>query len=126
MRSMITAVAVAVLLTAGAFVYTKYVNKTADEMNAYADSIESAIEEGSFDKAKDTTLELIGLVDQKKEILGAIADHGDIYDIQRALAELVCLVEEDEVAESRARCAAVVVLIERLSGNSSPAIFNIL
>lgn len=126
MRSLIAAILVAALLAAGAVGYTKYVNKTADELNAYANSIERAIEERNFDKAKNTALELMELVDRKKEVLGAIADHGDIYEIQRSLAELVCLAEEGEVAESRARCAAVVVQIERLSGNSSPAIFNIL
>ena len=126
MRSLIAAVAVAMLLAAGAVGYTRYVNKTADELNAYIDIIENAIDERSFGKAKNTALELIEVIDRKKEILGAIADHGDIYEIQRALAELVCLADEEELAESRARCAAVVVLIERLSGNSSPAIFNIL
>lgn len=126
MRSFISAIAVALILAAGAVGYGIYVEKTADELNEYTDRIESAIDRGEFALAGSAAQEMIGALDAKKEILGAIANHEEIYEIQKNLAELVCYAEDSDRAESRTKCAAVVAILERLSGNSSPALFNIL
>ena len=126
MRSFISAIVVAVALIGGAIGYSFYVDCTADELHSYTEQIEKLISNGDFDSARGLALSLHDAIEKKKEVLGAIADHQEIYDMQREIDEMVCLIEERETAESRARCAAVSAMIERLSGNSSPAIFNIL
>jgi hypothetical protein len=123
---MLAAVFAAAILAAGAIGCGRYINLSAKELGEYAENIEIAICRGDFDEAQSGVLRLSTVLDDKKEILGAIVDHGDIYEIQRNLAELSRFIEEKDVAESRARCGAISAGINQLSGNSSPALFNIL
>lgn len=126
MRSVAAAAVVAVVLVLGAVGYGIYVDNTAKLLSDYTEAIESAVLQEDFDSVKRQAQELMSVVDKKKEILGAIADHEEIYEIQRILAKLICYAEQSDTSEMYATCAEVQMLINRLSGNSSPAIFNIL
>lgn len=126
MRSFIAALLVAAMLAGGAIGYGIYIERTADTLHGYTDRISGEIDAQNFVAAREITMELAEEITDRKEILGAICDHKDIYDMQRLLAELICFLEEEELPDSRAHCAAVSMMIEKLSGNTAPALFNVL
>lgn len=126
MRSFVAAGLAALILAAGAVGYGIFVKNAADDFAAGAKQIRAAVEREDFAAARECAGELSRLVDKKSSVLGAIADHGDIYDLKRELAELGAYLAEEEKTDSLASCTGVESYIERLSGNSRPSIFNIL
>lgn len=126
MRSLISALLIAALLAGGAVAYGVYIEHTADTLRGYTDKINNALEHQQLDSAKELALELSEQISERKEALSSICDHKDIYEIQRLLAELSCFLSEEALPESKAHCAAVLMLLDKLSENTAPTLFNIL
>ena len=126
MRSFVAAGIAALILAAGAVGYGIFVENTAEDFADGAREIRAAVEREDFAAARESVYELGGLVERKSSVLGAIADHGDIHDLKRELAQLEVYLAEEEKTDSLASCAGVESYIARLSGNSRPSIFNIL
>lgn len=126
MKSFVAAMLAALLLIGGSVGYGMYVQKTAKQLNERTERICTAVENGDFDSAIAAAKALGAEIDSKKEILGAIVDHKEIYEIVRILDEMICYLEEEELADSRAHCAAIAAITDRISENSLPLLFNVL
>lgn len=126
MRSFIAAGIAALILAAGAVGYGIYVERTAREFADGAQRIRVAAENGDFAAARRETAALADIVERKSDVLGAIADHGDIYNLKREIMTLSAYLDGEDGTESLASCAGVESYIARLSGNSHPSFFNIL
>lgn len=126
MKSIYIAVAVAVVLIAGAIGYSAYVSNIADTLKTHTVHISDEIEAENFEAAMNAAEELDRELESKKTLLCAVVDHKDIYEITRSLDELKCYLGAEEESDSLAYCAAIVAVTEKISDNALPYIFNIL
>lgn len=126
MKSFIVAIVVAALLAAGSVWHRIYVGDTTEEIIMNAEQVAAAMAEQDFQAARDYVDTLREKIVKEENMLGVICDHKDYYEIKRAIGELEAFVEKEDVGESLAHCAAIVIMTERINEISKPYISNIL
>lgn len=126
MKSLIAAGIALVFLIGGAIGYGIFVESTAGEIKAITDEATEFAEEGDYPSALEKSTQLEKMIMGKKTFLGAIADHRDIYDIQRELKALNIYLTESDRTDALASLASISAKIDSLVDNSLPVIFNIL
>ncbi len=126
MKSFIAAGIAALFLIVGAVGYAIYVDNTADILREEISDAEKALMDKDFEGAREYIKILDETLEQRKTMLCAIVDHKEIYEIKRSIAELSAFLDDSDDAESLAHCREIAAIVNRISENTMPYIFNIL
>ncbi len=126
MKSYVAAGIAALFLITGAVGYALYVSNTAEILSGEIENVEKAVQNSDFNSAKVCARSLGETIDNRKTMLCAIVDHKEIYELKRSLSELDAFLDAGDDAECLAHCGEIASIVNRISENTMPYIFNIL
>ena len=126
MKSLISAVLMAVVIIGGCLFYTNKLDDLSLELAEECINILSYIKDDNYDEAKEHTDELDEFLEQKKIILASFIDHNELDKIEMNLEQMKVYIAEENRADSLAYGKALSALFLHFPKNYKVKIENVL
>lgn len=126
MKTFITAIVVTLLLLFGICGYIVYLNSAADTFLSLTNSVTECAEQNEWETCQKKAEQLEKMWKEKKDMLCAFTDHGDLDKMEQTIYEVKESVRYRDEEETVRYAAVLVSIIERLRDNESITWENIL
>ncbi len=126
MKTFITAIIVTLILLSGIFGYIVYLNSAADAFLSLTNDVAEHAEQKEWEACQKKTEQLEKIWKEKKDILCAFTDHGDLDKMEQTIYEMKESVRYRDEEETVRYAAVLISIIERLRDNESITWENIL
>lgn len=126
MKSFIGALVLTVVIIVSSLLYVNKMDKLSSEMIEINEKTYELLVSGDYEGAAESSYKLMNYLEDSRVLLTATGDHEEIKKIELMCCELTELIRNRMDGDSRAKCAALDMLLEHMPKNYKIKAENIL